>query len=111
MKFGIKTGQSTTGYTYDELSSVWSKSEELGFDSAWLHDHLYAVSYTKRPSDPCLEAYTTMAALARDTRRLRFGVMVTCAGYRNPAYLAKIGATVDSISRRKADHGDRRRLA
>jgi alkanesulfonate monooxygenase SsuD/methylene tetrahydromethanopterin reductase-like flavin-dependent oxidoreductase (luciferase family) len=99
MRFGIKTGQSQSAYTYDELSSIWSKSEELGFDSAWLHDHFFAVSFSGRPSDPCLEAYTTLAALARDTRRLRFGVMVTCVGYRNPAYLAKIGSTIDSISK------------
>jgi len=82
MKFGIKTGQGLSGYTYDELSSIWSKSEELGFESAWLHDHF--VSSTNRLSDPCLEAYTTLAALARDTRNLRLGVMVTCVGYRNP---------------------------
>ncbi len=98
MRFGIKTGQGQSGYTYDELSSVWSKSEELGFDSAWLHDHLLGVSLVDRASDPCLEAYTTLAALARDTKRLRIGVMVTCVGYRNPAYLAKMGATVDRIS-------------
>jgi alkanesulfonate monooxygenase SsuD/methylene tetrahydromethanopterin reductase-like flavin-dependent oxidoreductase (luciferase family) len=97
MKFGIKTGQGLSGYTYDELSSIWSKSEELGFESAWLHDHF--LSSTNRVSDPCLEAYTTLAALARDTRNLRLGVMVTCVGYRNPAYLAKVGATIDTISK------------
>jgi alkanesulfonate monooxygenase SsuD/methylene tetrahydromethanopterin reductase-like flavin-dependent oxidoreductase (luciferase family) len=97
MQFGIKTGQS--GLIYDELSSIWSKSEELGFESAWLHDHFIALTVADRPSDPCLEAYATLAALARDTRSLRLGVMVTCTGYRNPAYLAKMGATIDSISR------------
>jgi alkanesulfonate monooxygenase SsuD/methylene tetrahydromethanopterin reductase-like flavin-dependent oxidoreductase (luciferase family) len=99
LRFGIKTGQGQSAYTYDELSSVWSKSEELGFDSAWLHDHLLGVSLVDRPSDPCLEAYTTLAALARDTKNLRLGVMVTCVAYRNPAYLAKMGATVDRISK------------
>jgi alkanesulfonate monooxygenase SsuD/methylene tetrahydromethanopterin reductase-like flavin-dependent oxidoreductase (luciferase family) len=96
MRFGIKTGQSA--HAYDELSAIWSKSEELGFESAWLQDHFLAVSPADSPSDPCLEAYTTLAALARDTKRLRLGVMVTCVGFRNPAYLAKIGATIDSIS-------------
>jgi len=99
MKFGIKTGQGQAAYTYEDLSSIWSKSDELGFDSAWLHDHFLAVSFTERPSDPCLEAYATLTALARDTRRLRLGVMVTCVSYRNPAYLAKVGATIDSISK------------
>jgi alkanesulfonate monooxygenase SsuD/methylene tetrahydromethanopterin reductase-like flavin-dependent oxidoreductase (luciferase family) len=94
MHFGIKTGQS--GYTFDELASIWSKSEELNFESAWLHDHFIALS--ESTSDPCLEAYATLAALARETRNLRLGVMVTCVSYRNPALLAKIGATIDSIS-------------
>ena len=97
MKFGIKTGQGLSGYTYNELSSIWSKSEELGFESAWVHDHF--LSSTNRASDHCLEAYTTLAALARDTKNLRLGVMVTCVGYRNPAYLAKVGATIDTISK------------
>jgi alkanesulfonate monooxygenase SsuD/methylene tetrahydromethanopterin reductase-like flavin-dependent oxidoreductase (luciferase family) len=96
MKFGVKTGQS--GYTYEELAAIWSKSDELGFESAWLHDHLMPVTLVDGASEPCLEAYTTLAALARETRRIRLGTMVTCAGYRNPAYLAKIGATIDSIS-------------
>jgi alkanesulfonate monooxygenase SsuD/methylene tetrahydromethanopterin reductase-like flavin-dependent oxidoreductase (luciferase family) len=96
MKFGIKTGQS--GLTYDELSSIWSRSEELGFESAWLHDHFVALTIADRSSDPCLEAYATLGALARDTRSIRLGAMVTCASYRNPAHLAKIGATIDSIS-------------
>src|SRR5271156_1145895 len=95
MHFGVKTGQS--GYTFEELTSIWTKSEDLSFESAWLHDHF--ISLTQSTSDPCLEAYTTLAALARDTRRLRLGVMVTCVSYRNPAYLAKVGATIDSISK------------
>ncbi|MDA4123012.1 MAG: LLM class flavin-dependent oxidoreductase, partial [Thaumarchaeota archaeon] len=96
VKFGVKTGQGLSGYTYQELSAIWAKSEELGFDSAWLHDHLF--SSTNRTTDPTLEAYTTLGALARDTKRIRLGVMVTCVTFRNPAYLAKVSATVDVIS-------------
>ena len=59
MKFAIKTGQSA--YTYDGLSSIWSTCEELGLDSAWLHDHFLSVSFADRPSDPCLEASTASA--------------------------------------------------
>ncbi|MDA4121816.1 MAG: LLM class flavin-dependent oxidoreductase [Thaumarchaeota archaeon] len=92
----MKTGQNLQGYTYPELSAIWMKAEELGFDSAWLHDHL--VSGTNKTTDPTLEAYTTMAALARDTKRLRMGTLVTCLSFRNPAVLAKVGATIDSIS-------------
>ncbi len=94
MKFGVKTGQG--GYTYDELSKIWAKAEELGFDSAWLYDHFIALGNS---NTPCLEAYTTLGALTRETKRLRLGVMATCAGYRNPALLGKIASTLDVISK------------
>jgi alkanesulfonate monooxygenase SsuD/methylene tetrahydromethanopterin reductase-like flavin-dependent oxidoreductase (luciferase family) len=93
LKIGIKTGQG--GYTYDELSKMWQKAEELRFDSAWLYDHFIALG---NPNTPCLEAYSTLGALARDTKHIRIGVMVTCVAYRNPAYLAKISSTLDVIS-------------
>ena len=93
MKFGIKTSQG--GYSYRELSEVWQKAEELGFDSAFLYDHVAAVG---NPNESCLEAYSALAALARDTNRLKIGVMATCVNYRNPALLAKITSTVDHIS-------------
>lgn len=82
--------------SYDELSTIWRKAEELGFDSAWLHDHFIALG---NPKNPCLEAYSTLTALSRDTKRIRLGVMVTCVGYRNPGLLAKTAATVDVISK------------
>lgn len=39
-----------------------------------------------------------MAALARDTRRVRIGQMVTYSGLRRPALLAKMASTVDVMS-------------
>jgi len=93
MKIGIKTGQG--GYTYQELSQVWQKADALGFDSTWLYDHFIALGNSEAD---CLEAYATLSALARDTKQIRLGVMVTCTSYRNPALLAKITSTVDQIS-------------
>jgi alkanesulfonate monooxygenase SsuD/methylene tetrahydromethanopterin reductase-like flavin-dependent oxidoreductase (luciferase family) len=93
MKIGVKTGQG--GYKFDELSSIWKKAESLGFDSAWLYDHFVALG---NPDLDCLEAYSTLGALARETDRLRIGVMATCVPYRNPPYLAKIASTLDVIS-------------
>jgi F420-dependent oxidoreductase-like protein len=46
-----------------------------------------------------------MAALARDTSRIRLGQMVTCNGYRNPALLAKMASTVDVMSHGRLDFG------
>ncbi len=93
MKIGIKTGQG--GYSYNELSQIWQKADALGFDSAWLYDHFIALNNSEAD---CLEAYAALSALARDTKQIRVGVLVTCTSYRNPALLAKITSTVDQIS-------------
>jgi len=95
VEFGIKTGQG--GYSYEELVKVWGAAEELGYDSAWLYDHFYALGGDK--TLPCLEAWTTLAALAAVTKRLKVGTMVTCVNYRNPALLAKVAASVDVLSK------------
>jgi alkanesulfonate monooxygenase SsuD/methylene tetrahydromethanopterin reductase-like flavin-dependent oxidoreductase (luciferase family) len=46
-----------------------------------------------------------MAALGAATSRVRLGQMCTCMGYRNPAYLAKVAATVDLISGGRVEMG------
>ena len=57
------------------------------------------------PDQDCLEAFTLLAALARDTTRIRLGVLVAAAQYRNPALLAKIVAGVDQMSDGRLEFG------
>jgi len=51
------------------------------------------------------ETWSLMAASAAATTRVRLGQMCTCMGYRNPAYLAKVAATVDVISGGRVEMG------
>jgi len=78
-----------------EMTRLW--------ESVWVYDHFHTVP-TPSP-EATHEAWTLMAALAAVTSRIRLGQMCTCMGYRNPAYLAKVAATVDIISEGRLEMG------
>ena len=72
------------------------QAEDLGFESLWVFDHF---TTTPDPTDEItFESFSVLAALAARTQRVRLGHMVICAGFRNPAYTAKLASTLDVIS-------------
>jgi F420-dependent oxidoreductase-like protein len=78
---------------YPELLALCQRCEQIGFDSAWVMDHL-----TWGPADAVFECWTTLTALACDTMKIRLGPFFLCNSYRNPALVAKMAATLDNIS-------------
>ncbi|HZR43972.1 MAG TPA: LLM class F420-dependent oxidoreductase [Ktedonobacteraceae bacterium] len=103
IKFGIALPQGTLMElaeitdpveAYETMMQVALTAEEVGFDSLWLSDAFWAGD----PSQNLFECWTTVAALARDTRRVRIGQMVTYSGLRQPSLLAKMASTVDVMS-------------
>ncbi len=73
------------------------------FESIWVYDHFHT---TPLPSGEAThEAWTLMGAYAAATQRVRLGQMCTCMAYRNPAYLAKVAATVDVVSGGRVEMG------
>ncbi|MGH9177996.1 MAG: LLM class F420-dependent oxidoreductase [Acidimicrobiales bacterium] len=79
--------------------------EDLGYDSLWVYDHFHNIP---RPShEAVFESWTTLTALSQLTSRVRLGHMVGCNGYRNPALVAKMAATVDVISGGRLEWGIR----
>ncbi len=73
------------------------------FESIWVYDHFHTVPL---PTDEAThEAWALMAAFAASTSRVRLGQMCTCMGYRNPAYLAKVAATIDVVSGGRVEMG------
>jgi F420-dependent oxidoreductase-like protein len=65
-------------------------------------DHLYQIRGIGPETEPMMEAYTTLAALATQTSRAKLGTLVTGVTYRNPALLAKMVTTLDVISKGRA---------
>jgi F420-dependent oxidoreductase-like protein len=101
IRFGIQTGQQFA--SWDEIVRIWQRAEALGYDTAWTYDHFVAVMMD--PFDPCLEAWSCLAALAVHTTRIRIGTLVTGNTYRHPAILAKSATTVDVISHGRLEFG------
>lgn len=91
------------GFSYDMILEIARTCEELNYESIWVSDHLFMT--TDSIDISCLECWTTLTGLARDTKQLRFGPMVSAQSYRNPALLAKIAATIDHMSQGRLYYG------
>ncbi len=88
---------------WQAMLAVARLAEEGPFESLWVYDHFHTVPVPTQEATH--EAWTLMAAFAAATNRVRLGQMCTCMSYRNPAYLAKVAATVDIISGGRVDMG------
>ncbi len=103
MQFGLQVNPylaGPTGNPWDGVERVARLADESAFDSLWLYDHfLYEGGYSGHPvSEPVLECFTTLGALAAITQRIRLGQLVLGVPYRNPAMMAKMATTLDLIS-------------
>jgi F420-dependent oxidoreductase-like protein len=90
---------------FDRVVEQVQAAEGAGFSTVTVMDHLYQIPGVGPVTDPMLEGWSALAALARETARVRLGTLVTGVTYRNPALLAKTATTLDVISGGRALFG------
>ncbi|KOY55745.1 LLM class F420-dependent oxidoreductase [Streptomyces sp. XY332] len=85
------------GASYDTLLTVAKATEDLGFDAFFRSDHYLRMGSADGLPGPT-DAWITLAGLARETRRIRLGTLMTAGTFRLPGVLAIQVAQVDQMS-------------
>ena len=102
VKFGLRIpafplNDSRKGEFRDEILNYMATFEGK-FDSVWVADHFVPWYEPQDPMTDTLECWTSLAFLAGKYSSYDFGSIVMSQSYRNPALLAKMGATLQSLS-------------
>src|SRR5688500_19032196 len=100
-RLGVLLWSQGPGWPSFERAAI--RVEELGYDSLWTWDHIYAIFGD--PYQPIFEGYTTLAAWAKVTSRARLGLLVGANTFRSPAVIAKMLTTIDHASGGRAIAG------
>ncbi len=110
-EFGIRVPNSGPLSSKENIVKAAQNSEELGFDTVWLHDHVVWSSemhrhhissgateaITDAQEANFFECMTTMSYLAAKTKDIQIGVACLVMPLRNPIYAAKQCATLDHL--------------
>jgi F420-dependent oxidoreductase-like protein len=88
---------------WSRMQAVAAHADAGSWESIWVYDHFHTVPAPS--AEATHEAWSLMSAFGATTSRVRLGQMCTCMSYRNPAYLAKVAATVDIISGGRVEMG------
>ncbi|HEX2177372.1 MAG TPA: LLM class F420-dependent oxidoreductase [Nocardioidaceae bacterium] len=91
------------GATYDDLRRVAQAAEAFGFGAFFRSDHYVGMGTDGLPGPT--DAWVTLAALARDTTRVRLGTLMTSATFRLPGPLAISVAQIDQMSDGRVELG------
>ena len=103
MKFGVHNSSwldaPDPADAFEAVKTKAQWAEAHGFVWFSVMDHMIQIPNVGAPDEPLLEGWIVLAGLATVTSRIRLATLCTAVGYRNPAHLAKIAASVDLISR------------
>jgi probable F420-dependent oxidoreductase len=111
MDYGVFLPVSGAACTRAGLIHAAQSAERLGFTTVWAADRIiipwkiesdfaysWSGSFIVPPEKPFLESMTALAFLAGATERIKLGVSVLVATYRDPVHWAKQAATIDWLS-------------
>lgn len=97
--FGANIPQA--GVAYEDVKRTVLECERHGFDFVWISDHLEDFI----AQNSYLECWTTLSAIAEATQKIRLCTLVLNNQFRHPSLLAKMAATLDTISKGRLDFG------
>jgi alkanesulfonate monooxygenase SsuD/methylene tetrahydromethanopterin reductase-like flavin-dependent oxidoreductase (luciferase family) len=83
--------------TFAETVTFAQLAERVGLDSIWVYDHLI-FKFPPEPDEGLHEAWTILSALAPVIPRMELGSLVMCTSFRNAGLMAKMAATLDTVS-------------
>jgi len=103
MKFGLHNPSwvfdSDPDEMFEEVKRKAQWAESHGFAMFSVMDHFVQMPGIGAIDEPFMESWTTLAALAAVTSKIRLAILVSSVSFRNPALLAKMAANIDIISR------------
>lgn len=90
---------------FDSVVAQAKAAEAAGFDRVLVMDHFYQLPGIGAHTEPMMECYTMLSALAQHTKSVRLSSLVTGNTYRNPTLLAKTITSLDHVSNGRATLG------
>jgi alkanesulfonate monooxygenase SsuD/methylene tetrahydromethanopterin reductase-like flavin-dependent oxidoreductase (luciferase family) len=97
MEIGVQLPEVEREVRWPELLEIARLVEARGFDSLWLGDHMLYRG-DGRPERGPWDVWTTLAALAAETERVKLGPLVAATAFHEPGLIARMAAAIDEIS-------------
>src|SRR5712691_3439843 len=91
------------GLTYGEQLAIVQRAESVGFESFFRSDHYQ--SFPGPSGEPTTDAWAVLAGLARDTKTILLGTLVSPVTFRSFGNFAKVVTTVDEMSGGRIEFG------
>jgi alkanesulfonate monooxygenase SsuD/methylene tetrahydromethanopterin reductase-like flavin-dependent oxidoreductase (luciferase family) len=97
LQIGVQLPEVEREVRWPELVAIARAAEASGFDSVWLGDHMLYRG-DGRPERGPWDVWTTLAALAASTERVKLGPLVASTAFHPPGLVARMAAAIDEIS-------------